>query len=98
MNPDTNRLETLTEETNETFEKLMDQKVDEMLPKLFRPDGSPVPKHWAIFTVGEKVVIKNYTFEIKYLGEMGILIEPVGLLDLHIEMDSVGSVVAGEEP
>ena len=49
------------------------------LGNLCRPDGSPVPKHWPIFQVGESVVIKNYTFKVAYIGETAILFEPVGL-------------------
>jgi hypothetical protein len=45
---------------------------------LLRPDGSAVPAHWAVFTVGEHVVIKDYTFKVAYIGETAILFEPVG--------------------
>jgi len=46
---------------------------------LVLPDGKPVPKHWSVFTVGEDVVIKGYTFRVAYVGETSILFEPVGL-------------------
>jgi hypothetical protein len=46
---------------------------------LLRPDGSSVPKHWSVFTVGEDVIIKDYTFRVAYIGETSILFEPVGL-------------------
>ena len=45
---------------------------------LLRPDGTPVPDHWCIFSVDEHVVIKGYTFVIRYIGETSILLEPVG--------------------
>ena len=45
---------------------------------LLRPDGTPVPKHWTIFAIGEHVVIKNYTFRVAYYNETSILFEPVG--------------------
>lgn len=48
------------------------------LNTLLRPDGTPVPKHWSIFRVGENVVIKDYTFKVAYIGEGNILFEPVG--------------------
>jgi hypothetical protein len=48
--------------------------------QLLRPDGTPVPKHWSVFKVGEQVVIKNYTFKVAYIGESNILFEPVGLV------------------
>ena len=90
MNPITNKFEPLTEEEKARNHEL-DIKLAEMqvaLTKdmagvglsgtLFRPDGTPVPKSWSIFKVGEKVVIKDYTFECKYIGETSILFEPVG--------------------
>lgn len=46
--------------------------------QLLRPDGTPVPKHWSTFQVGENVVIKDYTFKVAYIGESNILFEPVG--------------------
>jgi hypothetical protein len=48
------------------------------LNTLLRPDGTPVPKHWSVFRVGENVVIKEYTFKVAYIGESNILFEPVG--------------------
>ena len=48
------------------------------LNTLIRPDGTPVPKHWSVFRVGENVVIKEYTFKVAYIGENNILFEPVG--------------------
>ncbi len=47
--------------------------------QLVRPNGEPVPKHWAIFQVGEEVVIKEYTFRVAYIGKSNILFEPAGL-------------------
>lgn len=46
MNPETNKFEPLLE----SFDQLL------------RPDGTPVPKHWSVFTAGEHVVVKDYTF------------------------------------
>lgn len=66
MNPDKNM-----------FEQLM-TALDK--DKLVRPDGSDVPKHWSIFSVGENYVINNYTFRCAYIGETSILFEPVGPL------------------
>jgi len=48
------------------------------LSKLVLPDGKPVPSHWAIFTEGEQVVVKGYTFRVAYIGETTLLLEPVG--------------------
>ena len=66
------------------FEKLVHGSV--------RPDGSPVPEHWSIFTVGEEVTIKDYTFKVAYIGESAILFEPVGprVLDNDSEVPYYG--------
>lgn len=78
MNPNTNRFEEL-QGTDPTTHDL-EQAVKKILTPqtLARPDGSPVPDHWAVFAVGENVVIKNYTFRVAYVGESTILFEPVG--------------------
>lgn len=48
------------------------------LSTLVLPDGKPIPSHWAVFTVGEQVVVKGYTFRVAYIGESTLLLEPVG--------------------
>jgi len=72
MNPDTNRFERLI------VSKDLPPLPDDADPTLFRPDGSRVPKHWTIFTLGECVVVKEHTFRIAYIGETAMLLEPVG--------------------
>ncbi len=79
MNPDTSKFEILHEEISTKLHKIKNTKQTD---QLVRPNGEPVPSHWSIFKVGEKVIIKDYTFEIKYIGETSILLEPVGLPDL----------------
>lgn len=71
MNPESNKFEAL--------------KADEF-GALLRPDGRPVPKHWATFQLGEEVVIKGYTFRVAYIGEAALLFEPVAI------------AVVGEDP
>jgi hypothetical protein len=89
MNPDTNRLEAL----QEVFEKksFVQERLQAQLQGLFdqdlqshlvRPDGSEVPKHWAIFQVGELVVLKDYTFKIVYMNDGTIILEPVGPIEI----------------
>jgi hypothetical protein len=89
MNPETNRFEALNEDIQELQKnqtKEMERRLRQMQrdlakqrpPTLLRPNGEPVPEHWSVFTVDEDVVIKNYTFRIKYIGETSILLEPVG--------------------
>jgi len=83
MNPDTNRFEMLVTESQkkslaEAIQENQDRFAEQAVAKLMRPDGTPVPKHWSVFRVGEKVVIKDYTFKVAYIGESNILFEPVG--------------------
>jgi hypothetical protein len=71
MNPDTNKLEHLT---------ITDICKDGMMKSLIlRPNGEEIPKHWAIFSVGEIVVLKEYSFKIAYMNETSILLEPCSL-------------------
>ena len=73
MNPDTNRFE----------------KLEEKGPfgDFIRPDGSPVPKDWSVFTVGEEITIKDYLFRVTNIGDSAILFEPVGpqIMDVSSE-------------
>ncbi len=79
MNPLTNKFEKLIEkDMPKALEDFAKALYDPQPLKLFRPNGKPVPEHWTILTVGEKAVIKNYTFMVKYIGETSILFEPVG--------------------
>ncbi len=90
MNPNTNRFERLSteemadvakqvEKLSSAIENMADYpEADNSYPGLIRPDGTPVPKHWAVFHVGEEIVIKGYTFKVAYIGETSILFEPVG--------------------
>ena len=71
MNPESNKFEELFPAPTTSAE------LDDLL--LVRPNGEPVPKHWAVFSVGEQVVIKDYTFKVAYIGEGAILFEPVGV-------------------
>jgi len=99
MNPDTNKFEKLTELDIKTVSDEEHKEaafLQEMIYRastgafkqdfprvLLRPDGTPVPKHWSVFRVGEKVVIKNYTFKVAYIGESNILFEPVGIPEVE---------------
>jgi len=79
MNPETNKFEVLSSDTKKIADKINEYNPDTFVKNvLLRPDGSPVPKHWSIFTVGEKYVINDYTFKCAYIGETSILFEPVG--------------------
>jgi len=83
MNPETNKFEVLqTAEEAQRDGRPLNREMRRALGvasgKLFRPDGSEVPKHWSIFKVGERYVIEGYTFECKYVGETSVLFEPVG--------------------
>lgn len=60
------------------IKKHSDAQMAELTGRLLRPDGTPVPEHWSVFTVGEHVVVKGYTFKAAYLNETTIVLEPVG--------------------
>ena len=77
MNPDTNKFENLNLPDGFT-----EDSGGEFFRKLVRPDGTPVPKHWTVFSVDEEVVIKNYTFKVGHIGESHILFEPVGVPEI----------------
>ena len=87
LNPETNKFEPLTEgkpTINELEKAMRSGRMPDLSPTglvLLRPDGSPVPKSWTIFKVGELVVIKDYTFRVAYIGESNILFEPVKATD-----------------
>lgn len=76
MNPETNKFEML--QLKEIKEELEGKTVQTPVG-LVRPDGSPVPKHWAVFKIDENIVIKNYTFKVAYISESTLLLEPVGI-------------------
>ncbi|MCK9567578.1 hypothetical protein M0R72_01350 [Candidatus Pacearchaeota archaeon] len=88
MNPDTNQLEALREvfENKSVADQLREQLIGifdgDFQSALIRPDGSKVPKHWAIFQVGELVVLKDYTFKIAYMNDGTIILEPVGPIEV----------------
>lgn len=72
MNPDTNKFEPLGNLIKpEDTEKLN-------WPGLIRPNGKPVPKHWTILKVDQKVIVENYTFKVAHIGESYLILEPVG--------------------
>lgn len=80
MNPETNKFEPLHEADQDEMKRLTEQfgkLVEKNESLLVRSDGSPVPRHWATFKVGEFVVIKGYTFRVGYIGESSLLFEPV---------------------
>lgn len=82
MNPETNKFEFLqtAEEklrNNESLNRNMRRALAKSTGKLYRPNGTKVPKHWTILSVGELVVIKDYTFKVAHIGESHLLLEPV---------------------
>jgi len=92
MNPETNRFEKLTKVSKPGYSELEGevrnlkkaleaQSACDNGSVLLRPNGTPVPKHWTVFTIGELVDIKGYTFRVAYIGETNILFEPVSPTD-----------------
>lgn len=94
MNPETNKFESLgVDPRNEmlaNFEKSVSDQAKTLAQlslqrmDLLRPDGTPVPKHWTVFSLSELVNIKGYTFRVAHIGESHILFEPVGPMDIAI--------------
>ncbi len=82
VNPNTNKIEKLTEELAKISR--FDNDGNLVPVDLLRPDGSVVPKHWTVLKHGELVDIKGYTFRIQYIGETSILLEPVKPTDAVI--------------
>jgi hypothetical protein len=64
VNPETNQFEQLREIVDHTV-------------KLLRPDGTQVPAHWTVLTVGEYVEVKGYTFKVAYINETTLVLEPI---------------------
>ena len=83
MNPETNKFEMLKEQdVLEKLEETYRNAADQYRTGLIRPDGSPVPKTWTVFSIDEEIVIKGYTFRVAYIGETAILFEPVGVPEI----------------
>jgi len=74
MNPETGELEPLTVAPEA---EALETKLAQIQGQLFRPNGKPVPKHWAVFTVGELVTVKDHTFKVAYMNDGALLLEPV---------------------
>jgi len=75
-------------------------KIDEFMRQiqkasLVRADGSPVPKHWTVFKMGELVPIKEHTFRVAYIGKTSLLFEPVDVADLDLKTHPVEGPVEG---
>lgn len=77
MNPETNKFEKLKADVG--LQEKLDDQLSVIQNALVRPDGTPVPKHWSIFTEGEDVVVKDYTFKVAHIGESYLVLEPVGI-------------------
>jgi len=79
LNPDTQRFESLDPVESEEKKKLLEELRDGLqtfLTDLVRPDGSPVPETWLVVALGELIEIKGHTFEVAYIGEGCLMLEP----------------------
>jgi len=83
MNPETCNFEHLTPEDRQLERQL--EKTYEEQTKLLRPNGEPVPSHWAVFVVGETVVVKDQTFKVAYINEGAMLLEPIKVDDMLVK-------------
>lgn len=80
MNPETNKFEKIVDASDDEVKRQIEAAQGELkkhYKSILRANGSPVPTHWSLFKETELVVIKNYTFRVKCIGESYILLEPV---------------------
>ena len=49
---------------------------ENFLSKLFDYNNKPIPNHKSSFKLNEKVVIKNYTYEIVLINNSCLVLEP----------------------
>jgi hypothetical protein len=87
MNPETNKFEPIFIQEDDKSMKALEKAFKATQPetpvfRALRADGTPVPEHWTILSKDEKIVIKNYTFKVAYIGESYLVLEPVGIVDL----------------
>jgi hypothetical protein len=81
QNRETNKIDLLIKIDTADFNKkleILQLERDKYYPDLVNKDGNPIPKHEIVFKIDELVVIKDYTYRVKYIGETAILFEPVG--------------------
>lgn len=46
--------------------------------RLQRPDGVQAPDHCSIISIGQHVAFEGYAFQVIYVGDSIVLLEPVG--------------------
>lgn len=76
MNPETNRME-LISKMKDPGPNGMKQFLKDY-PKLFLPNGEPVPTNWKVFKVGEIYEVNGYNFKCVYFNETTVILEPTG--------------------
>jgi len=50
--------------------------------EIFKPNGKPVPAHWAAFQPNEMLTIKNHSFKVAYIGNDCMVLEPLGVIEI----------------
>jgi len=43
---------------------------------LVRANGEPVPRHWPVLRIGQKVVVEGITMNVAYINECTVVLEP----------------------
>ena len=88
MNPKTNKFKELYKIAAEKIEQFnaIEAMVADLQGRLLQPDGTPVPAHWPVLMTGEHIVVKNYTFQVAYIGESYVVLEPVGPMTIDPEI------------
>ena len=69
---------TITQKDIDSLNKMMKDYPDSgyLDTLIFKTNGKPYNKHEISFHEGEKVVVKNKTFVVKYINESCIVLEP----------------------
>jgi hypothetical protein len=94
MNPKTGKFEQITVSKNNKMSSSLKAAIEEVKylsdsRSLLRPNGEPVPKHWAVFTIGELVTVKDQTMKVGYINESSLTLEPVPL-EIEVSDDNQG--------
>ena len=76
MNPETGEFKSAVPVDDKEMAKKL-AKLTGAMQELVYADGTPIPNHHIIFKVNERIVVKDHTFEVVYIGAGEIVIKPV---------------------
>ena len=79
IDPETNKIHPCGVPSSAMALKLAE--MENVYSGIVQANGKPVPSHWTILKVDEKIVVSNYTFRVAYMNESCVVLEPVSPLD-----------------